>query len=171
MDYNQLTEYFHSIPHLLNQITGKGLLLVTGSKSGRHNCMTIGWVRFGYGWRIPVVDIMIRPSRFSYGLLQSHNEFTLNAMPDNCGDAVVFCGAHSGSHCDKFQETGLLTTPSSEIETPGLMGAQVVLECRIIHKVMINPSSMNDLILARYYASGDYHQMITAEIKHCSNRM
>src|SRR4030042_6650989 len=91
---------------IFEKLPNPGIILATGDGKNNKNIMTIGWFQLGFIWKDPVVTILVRPSRYSYKLLQEHDEFTLNIMPDAFSKEIAFCGAKSGSYCDKFKETG-----------------------------------------------------------------
>lgn len=149
--------------YMLKKLPRPGLLLVTGDREEK-NVMTIGWLSLGITWNEPVVSILVRPSRFSHTLLEKYNEFTINFLPDNFNEIISVCGSKSGKYCDKFKETGLAVKPSKKINTLSLKDAEITLECEVLYKSKINPEVLNDLILARYYANGDYHWLYIAKI-------
>jgi len=164
MDADNIAKLWENLPLILNKLPAPGILLVSGKNNNIKNIMTIGWMQFGIVWQQPVVNIMVRPSRFTYKLLQEHDEFTLNIMPDSFKNAIEICGIKSGSFCDKFKETNLKTVTSTNVSTVSLKDAEIVLECRILYKCDMIPENLNDIILARYYGEGDFHQIITASI-------
>ena len=151
--------------HLIfNKLPNPGVLLVTGNSEKDKNIMTIGWLQIGIIWKGPVVTILVRPSRFSYKLLQEYDEFTINILSDLYNKEIAFCGTQSGAYCDKFKETGLKTFSSKKVSTLSLKDADIILECKKLYKNNIQPENLNDLILARYYSNGDFHQIITGII-------
>lgn len=149
---------------ILNKLPNPGILLITGNDSKNKNIMTIGWLQIGFIWKEPVVSILVRSSRYSFKLLQEYDEFTINVMPDLFNKEIAFCGKQSGAYCDKFKETGLQTVPSKKISSLSLKDAEIIFECKILYKNIINPENLSDLILARYYSDGDFHQIITGMI-------
>lgn len=159
-----VNKIWDKVPCILKKMPSPGILLVSGKDNKKKNVMTIGWVQFGCVWREAVCNILVRPSRYTFKLLQEHDEFTINVMPDTYNKEIAFCGANSGSFCDKFKETDLQIINSSMVSTVSIKNAEIILECKILHKTNVNPENLNDLILARYYSSEDYHQIITASI-------
>ena len=152
------------VPFILKKLPSPGILLVSGKSIEQKNIMTIGWAQFGVVWSQPVVTIMVRPSRFTYKLLQEHDEYTLNVMPDVFNKQIAICGKSSGAFCDKFKETNLHPVSSISVSTVSIKDAKIVIECKIIHRNNVMPENLNDLVLARYYGDGDFHQIITASI-------
>ncbi|HOL58181.1 MAG TPA: flavin reductase [Spirochaetota bacterium] len=166
MNKENLSLFSQNIPNIINKLPTPGALLLCGTPKERENLITIGWINFGIIWNEPVVEILIRPSRFSYELLNKHNEFTINVMSENFKDKLDFCGRLSGRYVDKFQETKLVKINSKEILTSSLKDALFTLECRIIFKREISPENLSDIIRAKFYQNNDYHTIFTANILH-----
>lgn len=165
MDQQNMQKIWKNIPFIMNKMSSRGILLVTGNKEIGENVMTLGWAQFGYMWDAPIVDIFVRPSRYTYSILQKHNEFTLNVMSDLFNNIVDFCGQNSGKFCDKFKETGLEKMPSQTISTPSIKNAEIIVECQTLHATKITPENLNDIVLSKYYANKDFHYIFTAVIK------
>jgi len=165
MDEKSLQKFWENVPLILNKLVKPGLLLVTGNGREKKNVMTIGWMEIGFLWREPVVTIAVRPSRYSYKLLNEHNEFTINVMPDDNAKIIEFCGAQSGSYCDKFKEMKLNAKNSKNVKTVSIKEAQMTIECKIIHRNKINQETLSDLVTARYYSKADFHEIITALVE------
>jgi flavin reductase (DIM6/NTAB) family NADH-FMN oxidoreductase RutF len=165
MDAKNLQKLLENFPLIVNKLIKPGLLVVTGNGLERKNIMTIGWMEIGYVWREPVVTIAVRPSRHSYKLINEQNEFTVNIMPDNCNKEVEFCGAQSGAFCDKFNETKLHPMNSKKVRTVSIKEALMTIECKILNRNKIAPENLSDLILARYYNKGDFHDIFTASVE------
>lgn len=160
-DKNKL---WRTIPEIFKKLPTPGILLVSGKSNEKKNIMTIGWLEIGYVWKGPVITVLVRPSRHSFNLLQEYDEFTVNVLSDKYNKEIAFCGTKSGSFCDKFKETNLQAVNSTEVFAPSIKEADIVIECKTIFKSDIDPQNLNDIILARYYSSADYHQRITASI-------
>ncbi|MBN2547459.1 MAG: flavin reductase [Spirochaetes bacterium] len=165
MSIKNAKDIWDKIPFLLKKIPTPGLLLITGNKSEK-NIMTIGWLSFGIVWNEPTVSILVRPSRYSYKLLEKYNEFTLNLLPDKFNNIISICGSKSGAYCDKIKETKLTIKNSETVQSVSLKEAEIILECQIVYKNNINNQNLNDIIIARYYSNSDYHCIFTAKILH-----
>jgi flavin reductase (DIM6/NTAB) family NADH-FMN oxidoreductase RutF len=164
MDINKFHQSLSKIMIFFKKVPTPGLLLVSGNGKDVNNVMTIGWIQIGILWKEPAVSIAVRPSRYSYKLLQEFDEFTINSMPEKYDDTLAACGAKSGSFCDKFKETQLQFNKSSSVSTYSIKEAENTMECKILYRTNVNPDNLNDLIMARYYANQDYHEIITASI-------
>lgn len=168
---NKIHEIWKKANLILNKLPNPGILLITGDGKNKKNIMTIGWLQIGFIWKEPVVSILVRSSRYSYKLMQEHDEFTINILPDAFNKEIAFCGAQSGAYCDKFKETGLKTISSKKVSSLSLKDAEIVLECKTLYKKNIEQENLSDLILARYYSDGDFHQIITGMILNFTSKI
>ena len=84
-----------------------GILLAAQDAEGKPNAMTIGWGTIGIIWSKPIFIVLVRPSRYTYDLIEGLNDFTVNVPPPELKDEVLFCGTVSGRDRDKFAEKKL----------------------------------------------------------------
>ena len=58
-------------------------LLLTSGDLGSHqfNAMTIGWGSIGYIWRRPFIQVVVRPTRYTYQFMEKYDSFTVCAFP------------------------------------------------------------------------------------------
>jgi flavin reductase (DIM6/NTAB) family NADH-FMN oxidoreductase RutF len=164
MEIQKFHESLDKILFFLKKVPTPGLLLVAGNGKDKNNIMTIGWMQIGVLWKEPAISIAVRPSRYTFNLLQEFDGFTINAMSEKYKDEIAFCGAKSGAFCDKFKETKLKVINSAKIQAYLLKDAEFSLECKIMHRTYVDPDKLNDIILARYYANQNFHEIITAAI-------
>jgi len=62
-----------------NKMLGHGgLLLASTDAKGNPNAMTIGWGTIGIIWAKPIFVVLVRPSRYTYDLIEITNDFTVN---------------------------------------------------------------------------------------------
>ena len=104
--------YDHELSKTLAALANPGLLLAATNHEGRSNAMTIGWGSVGLVWGLPVFIVLVRPSRFTYGLIEETGEFTVNVPTRDLG-APAICGSRSGREMDKFGELGIALRPDS----------------------------------------------------------
>ena len=142
-------------PQVLQQLP-KGAFL-TVSHGGRDNTMTIGWGSLGVIWGKPVFSVLVRPSRFTFGLLESSGEFTVSVPLTAMSKALGICGSKSGRDIDKFAAAELQKMQGIKISTPVIGGAGLHYECKVLFKQPMNPALLDPAINAASYSSGDYH--------------
>ncbi len=145
-------------------LTDSGILLVTQGKHSKPNAMTIGWGLIGSVWSQPIFAVLVRPSRYTHGLLRENGDFTVNVMPTSLEQAVNHCGAASGRDTDKFRDTGLTPIPSLQVKTPIIAESLIAYECRTVMSNDVLPGTLNTLIRETAYGSGDFHTIFYGRI-------
>jgi len=141
-----------------------GGLLVSADREGKPNVMAIGWGLLGPGWAKPVFLTLVRPSRYTHGLIEARGEFTVNIMPAGMEDIVAYCGGCSGRDHDKFAEKGLTPVAGRTVAVPTLGEAIIAYECRVVHKCKVIPEALAPEIRTSAYPRGDYHTLYFGEI-------
>jgi flavin reductase (DIM6/NTAB) family NADH-FMN oxidoreductase RutF len=106
----------------------------------------------------------VRPSRFTYGLIEGTPDFTVNVPPATLQETVAFCGMASGRQHDKFKEKGLTPVASRRVKSPIIRECVIHYECRVIHKNDIRSETLPPEILAGSYPKGDFHRVYYGEI-------
>ena len=126
--------------------------------------MTIGWGTIGYIWGKWILTVLVRPSRFTFQLMESADEFTVNLLQKQFSDELSFCGSKSGRDVDKIKECGFTLEQGISVSTPYISESIVHFECRIIHKNKLDPHTLDPDILRRYYPEQDFHTVYYGEI-------
>lgn len=142
----------------------KGIFL-TVKKGDKINTMTIGWGSIGIVWGKPTIVAMIRPSRFTYELLENTNEFTISVPKiDTMKKELIFCGKKSGRDVNKFEECKLDLVEGEEINVPIIDNCEIFYECKVINKGELNVDNMDSKLLNSCYPSDDIHTMYYGQI-------
>jgi len=131
------------------------------------NLMTIGWALLGYVWRRSTMMIAVRNSRFTHGLIEKADSFTVGVPTGNMGKELNFCGTKSGRDYDKFKECRLSTTKSKKVSSPLLNIPEYHFECQILYRTAMDPKFMAKG-LESIYPAKDYHTLYFGEILACS---
>jgi len=160
--YREVDYEFYS-GELLKQLP-KGVFLNT--RNGRAaNTMTIGWASIGIMWGRPVFTAMVRPSRFSCGLIEKTGEFTISIpICSDFSDELLLCGQTSGESIDKFSECNLNAMKSKTLETYIVGDCELHLDCRVLMKNKIERDSISGKIKNDHYKQDDFHNLYYAEI-------
>ncbi len=136
-----------------------GLLLTSVGSDGKANVMTIGWGLTGRMWGQTVFMVAVRPSRFTYGLVEETGEFTVNVPPErDLDDAVAYCGKVSGRDRDKLGESGFEVEKGKTVGSPIVSRCVAHLECRVIGKSRLAPELLSEDVM-KSYASGNFHTL------------
>ena len=143
-----------------------GILLTTLDAAGKPNSMAIGWGTIGSIWSKPVFVVLVRPSRYTYGLLEQRGEFTVNVIPPDMQPIVEYCGTVSGRDRDKFADKGLTPLPAKTIATPNIAQAVVNYECKVVHRNDLLPAQLAEDIARSAYPQGDFHRVYFGQILH-----
>ncbi len=151
-----------------NKLPTPGVIGVCGNKNEKENLITLSWMNFGYFWNQLTLTILVRPSRYSHNLIKNSGCFTINVLEKEYFDKIAFCGKHSGSYCDKFEETKLTKIKSKVIPVSSIKESSMILECKVVFTNEVEPENLNDLYIAKYYTKADYHTMFTANIVNIS---
>lgn len=157
-------EYTDYVSEMLDVLGSPGLLLVSADAAGKPNAMTIGWGTIGIIWGKPIYCVLVRPSRFTFSLIEETNDFTVNVPYRDMGDIVEYCGTVSGRDYDKFVEKGLTATPGRRVKSPIIEECAIHYECKVVHKNKVIPAELTQEIRDKSYPGGDFHTVYFGEI-------
>ena len=141
------------------------LLLTSGDhKSKEYNTMTVGWGSIGTMWNKPFVQVVVRPTRFTYEFMEKYDTFTLTAFPDKYKDQLKYLGTVSGRDEDKILKSGLTVISSEKINAPGFDEAELIIECKKIYWDDLRSENFIDGRIEESYPEKDYHRIYFGEI-------
>lgn len=164
MARREAVPYDHRLSKTLALLARPGLLLATTRRSGESNVMVIGWGTVGIVWGQPIFQVLVRPSRYTYELLEESREFTVNVPAEAMGEWVTVCGTRSGRDIDKLGAYGVAVSRGKKVSTITLDESPLVYECRVVHHNDVLPPHLEPTINARAYANRDYHRIYWGEI-------
>ena len=141
-----------------------GLLLTSIGLDGRYNVMTIGWGLVGRLWREPVFMVAVRPSRYTFKLIEETNEFTVNVPVDGMDETVAYCGRVSGRDFDKIKESGMTIMDGKRVKSPMIYSCIAHFECKVMGRSKAVPELLSENVQKTYYPSGDYHTLYFGRI-------
>jgi len=163
----KLIDFRDALAEAIKAFDEDRVLLVGLGKQGPPNTMTIGWGQIGIIWRRPVFTVLVRPSRYTYKLIEEAGEFTVNIVPPHMKEVTQHCGTVSGRDHDKFKEKGLTAVPSLKVKTPIIKECVLHFECRVVNKNDLIPSELAAPIVPALYPKGDFHRIYFGEILAC----
>jgi flavin reductase (DIM6/NTAB) family NADH-FMN oxidoreductase RutF len=129
-----------------------------------YNAMTIAWGGLGIMWSKPVVQVVVRPTRYTFELMEQYPTFTVCAFPEPYRPALELLGTASGRTGNKILESGLTPIAATQVAAPAFAEAELILECRKVYWVDWAPEHFLDPTLDRNYPNKDYHRMYLGEI-------
>ena len=148
----------------LSALSRPGLLLVSAGADGKPNAMTIGWGTIGIIWGKPIFTVLVRPSRYTYQLLEQSDSFAVCVPSKTLHSAVNFCGTRSGRDYDKFAECNMTPLPSTRVSAPGITECPIIYECQIVHTNDVIPANLTSEIQSSAYPGGNFHRIYFGEI-------
>ncbi len=141
------------------------LLLTCGDYTQRrYNAMTISWGALGVLWGRPVMQVVVRPVRYTYEFMENYPTFTVCAFPKKYHRALSLLGSKSGRDLDKIAKAGLTPTPAACVAAPMYAEASLVIECRKVYWQDLDPAHFLDPAIDRNYPQKDYHRLYVGEI-------
>ena len=87
--------YTYQLDRTLDRLAHGGLLLASTRSGGQSNVMTIGWATVGVVWGLPVMVVLVRPSRYTYGFMEESGVFTVNVPTPDMTEYVALCGTRA----------------------------------------------------------------------------
>ncbi len=157
-------KYTDYLPETIGIMGHDGLLLASMDSEGKPNAMTIGWGTIGIIWGKPIFIVLVRPSRYTYDLIEITDDFTVNVPTPDLSDEVLYFGTVSGRDQDKFAEKGLTAAPGKKVKSPIVEECVIHYECKVVHKNDVIPDELAAEIRSSAYASGDFHRLYYGEI-------
>ena len=144
-------------------VIGDENFLLTAGSSENWNTMTAGWGGLGYLWNLPVAYVFVRQSRYTYGLLEKSDRFSLSFFPPEMKGVLDFCGTHSGADTDKAKGAGI--TPMGLDGAVAFEEANLVMTCSRLASVLLDEKTVIDESILKLYPHGDWHKMYIGRIE------
>ena len=131
------------------------------------NTMIIGWASFGFIWRKPIMTVLVRPSRHTFGIMEKALDFTVTIPAGDMSKEIAVCGTESGRDVDKFKMCNLQTANAQKVASPIIKVPGIHIECQIVYKSAINPTHLDKNYNQALYPQEDYHTLYFGEILAC----
>ena len=164
----ELQKIFELVPQAAEQLP-RGAFLTAGGEVW--NPMTIGWAQFGVVWSKPVVTVMVRKSRFTSGLMEKTDVFTVSVpKTKELSKELAFCGSRSGRDVDKEKMSGLSRMKARAGGADAVQECGAIFECRILQKQDLDLNTLDPEFRVKFYGSnqalpnGDPHVIYVGEV-------
>lgn len=112
------------------------VLVTCGELAGEKNAITLAWVGTASS-EPPCVVIGVRPTRFSYGLIQRYGDFVVNLPRADQVPVLEYCGTVSGRTEDKFAKAGLTALRAENVRAPMVAEFPVNIECKVRDRIAL----------------------------------
>ncbi len=140
------------------------MLVTSGDFEKKHfNTMTVSWGFLGTMWHRPVVQVVVRPPRFTFEFMEQYDTFTVCVFPEEYRKALQILGTKSGRDGDKIKEAGLTPAAVEGVAAPAFAEAELVIACRKIHWQDLLPEHFLDPGIDHHYTRKDYHRFYFGE--------
>lgn len=113
------------------------VVLLTTSKKGRPNVMTLSWHTM-MEFEPPLIGCIVSNRNYSFNILKSTKECAINIPTATLAKSVVGCGNTSGKRVDKFKAFGLTPVAASSVEAPLIKECYANLECKVVDTTMVS---------------------------------
>jgi len=104
--------------------------IVTCGDMNKSNMLTVAWTGT-ICTNPPMLYISVRPERYSYDMIRSSMEFTVNLTTAQMAKATDIVGVRSGRDIDKWELSGLTPEAGSVNACPVIAESPVSIECRV----------------------------------------
>jgi len=146
--------------HLIND----EWMLITAEKDNKVNTMTASWGGLGIMWNKKVVNIVIRPQRYTKEFIDASDTFSLCFFDKEYKKTMAYIGSVSGRDENKIEKSNL--TVKYIDNTPYFEEANLVFICKKLYAQEMKPECfiMTELD-SEYYPNKDYHTLYISEIE------
>ncbi|MFC2133624.1 flavin reductase [Bacteroidota bacterium] len=152
-------------PKIFDLWANQWMLLTSGDfDTGHYNTMTVAWGSIGQMWNKPFVQVVVRPTRYTYEFMEKYDTFTLCAFPKNYRSALNLLGTKSGKDGDKIAESKLTPVKSTRVASPSFAEAELIIQCRKIYWDDFKPANFLIPDIEPNYKENDYHRVYFGEI-------
>lgn len=144
------------------KIGNEWMLITAGSEKTGVNTMTASWGQMGILWEEPVINIYIRPTRYTKKFVDEEKEFSLSFF-EGYKKELGFLGTVSGKERNKIEEAKFNTIFLDDV--PTFEEAKLIFIVEKIYEETIKPELFKDKKLDKFYPLKDYHTLYIARIK------
>ncbi|EKD52256.1 MAG: hypothetical protein ACD_62C00075G0012 [uncultured bacterium] len=128
------------------------------------NTMTVAWGSLGVMWSKPFVQVVVRPTRYTFEFLERFDDFTLCSFDKQHQKALTLLGTQSGRDGDKISAAGLTPITSSLVTSPSFEEAQLIIEAKKMYWQDFDPTHFLDPEIEKKYPKKDYHRVYYGEV-------
>ena len=127
----------YPLPKVYGLLEPGPVVLLTTSRKGRANIMTMSWHTM-MEFEPPLVGCVISGRNASFASLRTTKECVINIPTLELAKQVVGIGNCSGETVDKFARFGLTALTASAVGAPLIAECYASLECRVADTRLVN---------------------------------
>ena len=121
-------------PRQVILVTCREEMDILGKKQVKDNIITIAW-HMPVSFDPNLYAISVGKTRFSCEVITKSKAFVVNFVPFTLKDKALICGTKSGTHIDKFKESGLGKEEAKSVDCPRIKEALGYIECEVVNEV------------------------------------
>lgn len=106
------------------------VVMVSCGTMQESNIITVAWTGI-LNTNPATVYISVRPTRYSYQLIEKNREFVINLTTEKLARATDWCGVKTGAKVDKFKEMRLHKEEANFVKCPMIKESPVSVECKV----------------------------------------
>jgi flavin reductase (DIM6/NTAB) family NADH-FMN oxidoreductase RutF len=160
-------DFFKDYDKVIQSLTN-GAFLTVKDRNNNLNTMPIAWATLGIAWKVPVLMVMVRPSRYTFGLIKNADDFTVTFPFCDMKEQIGFCGTHSGRDGDKLEKCGLNAIPAQKVNSPIIeVESGRYYECKIVQATSLDKERLEPDFHDTVYKDRSYHTYYFGEIIAC----
>jgi len=148
--------------NLIKRIRDQWMLIGAGTK-GKANSMIGSWGLMGEMWGRDVAVCVVRPQRYTYEFMESHDTYSLCFLPGKYRSVLNTFGTKSGRDINKVEGGPL--SPAYRNGALYYEESELVIFCRKLYTQDFDESRFLDpSVVASCYGNKDFHRTYYGEI-------
>jgi len=136
--------------------------LITAGTKEKFNSMTVAWGAMGTLWNKPVIQIFIRPCRYTFQFLEENDYFTVSFYEKKYKKALGIMGTKSGRDFDKPKLAKL--TPKFLEHSVTFEEASKTYVCKKLYMNEMDRGKIPEAFLDKLYKDEPVHYIIFGEV-------
>lgn len=153
-----------SLTMSFNKVLREDWMVLAVGDHEKSNAMTIGWGAAGRLWNKPVFIVYVSEDRYTKGLMDEDEYFTVSLLPEDKHDALVYLGSHSGAEePDKIEKAGL-SEEFTSLGNPVFSEAILYIECKKIYAEPFDLEKVPEEVRNDMYKRIGVHTVYVGEI-------
>ena len=136
--------------------------LVSAGNVDDFNTMTISWGSMGTLWSKPIVNVYIKPCRYTYQYMNDHDYFTVSFFDEKFREDLKILGTKSKRDVDKMALTKL---HAKEVQgSIGFEEANCTIVCKKIYWQDLDLKRIPEDVVKKYYLTEEPHRVFVGEV-------
>ena len=140
--------------------------VIASSFNSRTSAMPASWIT-PVSVTPPLLAVAVSKKRFTYGLIISSHEFSVNIVPKRYIKQIHFLGTVSGrDYKDKIKVSGLTSGKAKKISSPIILESIAIAECKLLKKIETGDHDTLIGEVVDYYSRLEYKSYLKDVLLH-----